>query len=209
VQDLEKYLDSGGSKPRPKDWVKKLEAATGKRIELRRHHTLNRRGDVAEESAYKPPLTKMMLVMRCSKWMKDFYVMMERETPDERFRVSSILKARPSAIVTSSTHELDDDVSVDFGEVDLRGLRCPYCGDGGIVKCSCDRLGCGGGIEGIDDRRFYICPWCGEGGYITHPIKNLKASRIEESKPPPGKSGWEALRKGDSSSKDRLPPSIT
>lgn len=165
-----------------------------------------RRDDVAAEAAHKPLLTKMMLVMRCSMWKKDFYVTMKRKAPDERFRVSSISKARPLVVVKSSSHELNDGVSLDIGEVDLRGLRCPYCGDGSIVKCGCDRLGCGGGVERIDDREFYVCPWCGEGSYITQRIKNLQAFRIEKPTHRLGRPDWEALAKGDSSGKDRLPP---
>jgi uncharacterized Zn-finger protein len=39
---------------------------------------------------------------------------------------------------------------------------CPYCGERvDFTRCSCGKIGCGGGVRDYGDYREYTCPWCG------------------------------------------------
>jgi transcription elongation factor Elf1 len=71
----------------------------------------------------------------------------------------------------NSIDELDNFIgkAITQGKVNLSGTDseypgCPHCGDGGYARCSCEKIGCLGGMEKKDDKMFYTCPWCGNTG---------------------------------------------
>jgi len=103
------------------------------------------------------PLNAKVILARCSKSKKSFGIRIEQRGDwvstwafpiDER-------KARREGYSENSTVTLS-------GENDDNYPGCPYCGSSDSVKCTCGKIGCGGGVREYGDFAEYTCPWCGD-----------------------------------------------
>jgi hypothetical protein len=106
------------------------------------------------------PLNATVVLARCSKTKKCFGIRVEQRGKDWirtwAFPIDEY-KAK---------HEGFDKNKVNLSGVDKDYPGCPHCGNEGFGKCTCDKIGCLGGMQNIEAFRKgkaedYSCPWCG------------------------------------------------
>ncbi|MCK4244711.1 MAG: hypothetical protein KAX20_03705 [Candidatus Omnitrophica bacterium] len=182
---------------RQKDWVRKLEAATGKRVEPRRH--------------IKPPDStgdSLALAFRCSTTRRDFTLVFERKSPKEVYRLvktltdDAPLSEKPIPTATPKA------TSVDIGSLDYTKIKCPYCdgGDSYLIRCgTCGKLSCAGGPKEPDGRYLHKCPWCGKEGYVTGEIDEVEGTKVDKPKEKLTSKKKEQLEGGGTQRKSESP----
>ena len=196
-RSTEERLDS---KFRQKDWVRKLEAATGKRIERHRH---TKPRETAGDS--------LALAFRCSTTKRDFTIIFERESPKEIYKLVKTLADNSSASGKSTSAGTPQESGIDIHTIEYDKVKCPYC-DGGdshsvhFIKCgTCEKLSCAGGPREPDGGYLHNCPWCKAEGYPTGEIKRVAGAQADRPKKRLESQRREYLERGSSQRRGELP----
>lgn len=196
---IEHLRESGiDFKFRQKDWVKKLEEATGKRVEPRRYT--------------KPQETtgdSLALAFRCSTTGRDFTVIFDRESTKDPYKVVKTLTDDLPSSGSSTPVTTPKTTTIDMSSLDSSGVKCPYCdgGDWRFIKCgTCGKLSCAGGPKEPDGRYLHKCPWCGTEGYITGEIERVDGAIVDKPKEKLESKKREQLTRGNSQRKSEHPP---
>lgn len=193
-RSTEKRIDS---KFRQKDWVRKLEAATGKRVE--RHKYTKPQESTAES---------LSLAFRCSATGRDFTLVFERKSPKEVYKLVKTLTddAPPSEKpIRTATPKA---TSIDIGSLGYTEIKCPYCdgGDSYLIRCgTCGKLSCAGGPKEPDGRYLHKCPWCGKEGYVTGEIDEVEGAKVDKPKEKLTSKKKEQLEGGGTQRKNESP----
>jgi len=111
---------------------------------------------------------------RCTKTLNDWAVLLEKESGSDLFEIVRIVVPSVSSPSNSITPSMSESAVVDLGKIKNLGIvKCPHCGDKGWVKCGCGKLGCEGGVERRDGRKWYLCPWCKGGGFVEGTFETI------------------------------------
>lgn len=170
------------AKLRQQDWVKKLEAASGKPVQPGRFPRGSSEGTSVPE--------RCRLQFRCAKTGRLFFVFLARYSPSHAFQIVSVSKKTSTLGRGYKKQSLKDssqtEVSFDAEHFDTTGWFCPHCGHSyTFVKCTeCHELVCGGRIRQLQDGTLsFAChDRCGHTGEIEGHIKSFKGSQEEMSR---------------------------
>jgi len=173
-------LSGAGSK----EWMKKLEAATGKPVELGGTPHISGAGGSAN-------VEQRTVQFRCAETGKAFFVLFARYSPSHSFQLVSVSKASEAATVVgrhaTSRTGYDRRKLFDASDFDWTGWFCPHCGFKETF-CQCGKCGeyiCGKRIRRLQDgtETFACHDGCGETGKITGSIESYNASQGHGSTP--------------------------
>jgi hypothetical protein len=174
-------------------------------IELRKKQQefLNWMAKTAEEDskrkreiASRPAHESFKVDLRCSKTRQNWIILLKKNV-DGNFEIERTLT---TDIRSQSEERLgrSSPKSVTVGIDQIRNhssARCPYCGDGGWVKCGCGKLSCQGGVTKRDGREWHVCPWCDKGGYIEGTFETIDGE-MDDKRRIPGPKEKQSLPRG-------------
>lgn len=179
--DMSKTATSGVS---GKDWVKRLEAATGRPVEL---------GGAAHVSGVGVTTNteQRTVQFRCAETGKPFFVLFTRYGPSHKFQLVSVSKnpETPSSRCQQHASGTPDhrQKSFDASDFDWTGWFCPHCGhEETFCQCArCHEYVCGKRVRRLQDgtQTFACHDGCGETGVMTGNIESFKASQGHTSGP--------------------------
>jgi hypothetical protein len=119
---------------------------------------------------------------RCGRTKKDWAILLKKDSESSFFDIVRIVTANASSPTKSGYPSTSTSATVDLGRIKNHGtIRCPYCSNGGWVKCGCGKLSCEGGVTERDGREWHVCPWCDEEGFIEGTFQTIDGE-IEDKK---------------------------
>jgi hypothetical protein len=104
------------------------------------------------------PLNATVVLARCSKTKNCFGIRVEQRGKEWVRTWAFPIDER------KAKREGFDANKVNLSGQDDAYPGCPYCKDRGFAKCSCDKIGCLGGLQKKGELMEYPCPWCGQTG---------------------------------------------
>lgn len=170
------------TKLRQKDWVKKLEAASGKPVQS---------GSFTGSSAAGAAIPEQRRIQfRCGETGRLFFVFLARHSPSHAFQIVSVSKEKNAFSGGCQEHSVQNsnraEKSFDASDFDWTGWFCPYCGHRDtFFQCGqCQELVCGRRVRQLQDGTLsFAChDRCGHTGKITGHIKSFKGSQEQKSR---------------------------
>ena len=179
-------MDPHGEKPNTsmnktglssKDWAKKLEAATGRPVQLG--------GAVQAANARSTASAEQRTVQfRCAETGKAFSVLLTRYSPSHHFQLVSVSKSPETPPRghqrAGSGKEDDQQKSFDASDFDWSGWFCPHCGHRHFYQCgTCQEYICGKRVRHLEDGTdtFACHDGCGGTGVVTGCIESFEAAQ--------------------------------
>ncbi len=167
-----------------KEWMKKLELATGKPIQL------GGASYVPEMGVSTDP-EQRSVQFRCAKTGKIFFVLFMRYSPSHQFQLISVSKKSDKTSGNlrdqSSRKSEYPQKSFDASDFDWTGWFCPHCGHKDtFIECGkCGEYVCGRRIRQLQDgtETFACHDECGYTGEIKGYIKSFKGSLGQPTEP--------------------------
>jgi len=165
------------SKSHQTDWVKKLEAASGKPLQS---ISLPKNSDT---EATVPE--KLRIQFKCAKTGRLFFVFLTRHSSSHAFHVTSVSKETKASLNHRQDHSLPSSslthTSFEASDFDWTGWFCPYCMHSDtFVKCpQCLEIVCGGRVRQHQNgtKSFACYNECGHSGEIEGYIDSFSGSK--------------------------------
>jgi len=107
------------------------------------------------------PLNAKVIMAKCSKDEKSFGIRIEQRGTDWVRTWAFPIDERKAKHEGFDANTVTGSMGADNGYP-----GCPHCGSRGFVQCSCEKIGCDGGVRSYGGSSEYTCPWCGEGGEL-------------------------------------------
>lgn len=114
------------------------------------------------------------VLFRCSKFKRDFALCLKKGK-NELYKIEGVihegdlaLSSQDLPFLIQAKEKLSKENEIEIDKIKNREeLKCPYCGAENIIKCSCGKLGCNGGLIEKNEKPFYKCPWCADSNYVS------------------------------------------
>jgi len=120
---------------------------------------------------------------KCGRTMNDWLILLRKDVASGFFDIVRIVTPNTSSISQSKQYSDLRSATVNLDRIRNHGaIKCPYCNNGGWVKCGCGKLSCGGGVTKRNGREWHVCPWCGEGGYIEGTFHTIDGEMENEKR---------------------------
>lgn len=167
------------------DWVKKLEAASGKPVQPGGSKRSSASGAANPE--------RCRVQFRCGETGRLFFVFLAKYSTSHAFQIVSVSKEKSTPSSGCQDHSLQNtnptELLFDASDFDWTGWFCPYCGHRDtlvpFVECGqCKELVCGRRVRQMHDgtQSFACHDGCGATGKIEYHIKSFNVSQEEMSR---------------------------
>lgn len=131
----------------------------------------------------------LKISFRCSRLKKDFVVSLKKKG-DELYEIekifqeeSLILSNQTSSFLLKEKEKPLKESKIEINKIkNWEDLECPHCKAKGIIKCSCNKLCCDGGMKEENSKHLYKCPWCECTAYVEGIFDTMEGEESKEKR---------------------------